>query len=78
MWNIIHTYIQDFDWMTLFLYGVFFILAAILIILVPEILVALIAGMLLIIGAVFIYAAWQLRKAMNRSKNEWIEIHYMD
>ncbi len=64
--------------MTLFLYGVFFILAAILIILVPEILVALIAGMLLVIGAVFIYAAWQLRKAMNRSRNEWIEIHYMD
>jgi len=41
--------------MTLLLYGVFFILAAILIILVPEILVALIAGMLLVIGAVFIY-----------------------
>ncbi len=78
MLDFIYTYIHDFDWMTLLLYGVFLILAAILIILVPEILVALIAGFLLLLGTILIVAAIQIRKARKERRSEWIEIHYMD
>ena len=78
MWQILYTYLQDFDWNTLLWYGVFFILAGITIILVPEVLVALIAGTLIALGAGIIYTAIQLKKAAQRSKDEWIEIHFMD
>ncbi len=78
MWNFLGINIHTLDWMTVLLYGIFFILMGIVIILVPEILIALIAGTFIAIGAFLIYGAWQIRKAMNRSQNEWIEIHFRD
>ncbi len=78
MWQMIYTYLQDFDWNTLLWYGIFFILAGIAIILVPEILIALIAGTLMAIGGLIIYVALQLKKAARQARSEWIEIHFMD
>ncbi len=78
MWQMIYTYLHDFDWNTLLWYGIFFILAGITIILVPEILIALIAGLLLATGGIIIYVALQLKKVTRKNKDNWIEIHFME
>jgi len=78
MWQMIYTYLYDFDWNTLLWYGIFFILAGIAIILVPEILIALIAGLLLATGGIIIYVALQLKKATRKNRSNWIEIHFME
>ncbi|NOX36949.1 MAG: hypothetical protein GXO78_05370 [Calditrichaeota bacterium] len=67
---------DDRAWWNYFITGLFFILAGIVIILVPEILVALIASAFIVVGLVILVVAWQIRRLHKPFRR--IRIEYMD
>ncbi len=78
MWDIFSILFEEKEqsWWNYLLTGLFFILAGIVIILVPQILVALVASVLIVIGLVIVFFAWQLRN-IHRSHRK-IRIEYLD
>jgi len=63
-------------WWNYLTVGLLFFLAGVVIILVPEILIALIASVFLLIGLFFVFIALQVRKMQKRLRR--IKIHYIN
>ncbi len=74
-WNINNLFDQNI-WLQLFSIGVILILTGLLIILVPEILIAFIASIFFLLGGALIYFAFRLRR--ERKKSIKIKIDYID
>lgn len=65
---------QDQSWRFFILTGVSSFLIGVLILFVPEILVAFIASIFFIIGTSLIFAGWKIRKMFRESQSIRIEI----
>jgi len=64
------------NWIYLMVIGAIFLLTGILIVLVPEILVAFIASIFFVIGFSFLYIGWKLKKSQDRVYR--VKINYFD
>ncbi len=58
-----------YQWFSVFLFGMLLILSGLLIVLVPQILVALIALILISAGLFFVGLAWNLRSIEKRDQH---------
>ena len=79
MWNNWWSENNLFDagiWLQLFSLGIILVLTGLLIVLVPEILIAFIASIFFLLGGVLIYWAFRLRR--ERKKSIKIKIDYID
>lgn len=76
MWNDFFDFVEYNyrDSISLLWYGVLFIAAGLVILLFPQILVALIAAALFLTGAVIITIAWQIKRSQNRYREIKINI----
>ena len=74
-WNT-NSIFDDSIWIQLLSVGIIFILTGLLIILVPEILIAFIASIFFLIGGMLTYFAIKLRKESKRSFK--IKIDYIE
>lgn len=71
------SYRNQLGWKLLMLTGLAFVLFGLLILLVPQILVALLAGILFFVGLTIIMNAWYLRKK-NSDNQRTIRIRWLD
>lgn len=62
------------DWLSLIIYGISFLLIGLIIVLVPEILVAFIASIFFFIGLVLLYMGWKWKKLHQKKQKVRIKI----
>ena len=67
---------RDQNWIYLMITGAVFLLTGILIVLVPEILVAFIASIFFVVGFSFLYIGWKLKKSQDKAYRA--NINYFD